>query len=155
MKSNPYYLLINLLYEEERLDEAYEVLKQLRRYDREDIVARKRRATVHIAREEWEGVVDYLWDAVYINPFDREIHVHLGEAYFQLEAWESALRELKVLAAFDNPDVFLIYPRMARCYLELENYEKAIEYANRTLEVNPGDSEAKRLLEEAQERQSK
>ncbi|MGE3165627.1 MAG: tetratricopeptide repeat protein [Planctomycetota bacterium] len=144
---NPYYFLARLLTEEDREADAIAVLEQLVRVARDDLEVRKRLGAYYTAREEWPLLVQALGDAPFIDPFDGEVHQMLAKGYVEVEAYESALRELEVLLAFEDPALEKIYPELAFCHLKLGNRDQAADFAKRALGLAPTSERAKSVLD--------
>lgn len=139
---NPYYHLSELLLAADREEEALAVLEKLLAMDRDDAKVRKQVAKFYRTREDWPRVVDSLWDAVYIDPYDFETHGLLAEAFQKTQAWEKALVELEILQLDENPALDRIYGSMATCYLELERPNRARELAAKALEINSKEEQS-------------
>ncbi|MEE8142438.1 MAG: tetratricopeptide repeat protein, partial [Planctomycetota bacterium] len=148
-KPNPYLLLAGLLHEEKRDDEAVAVLEKLVRVSRDDVEVRKRLGAVYRVQEKWEKLVQALDDAVYIDPYDMEVHRFLAEGYLQLEAYSLALRELTVQLADEKAEKNALFGEISWCHYHLGDPEKALEFADKALErapKNPRALEVKKLL---------
>lgn len=144
---NPYYFLARLLVAEDREADAITVLEKLVRVSRDDFEVRKRLGSYYTAREEWPLVVQALEDAPFIDPFDQEVHQMLAKAFVEVDAHESALRELTVLLAYEDPALDKIYPELAYCHFKLGDREKAIDFAKRALGLSPNNERAKLVLD--------
>jgi len=143
---NPYYLLINALKAEDREQEALEVMQQLARTDRDDLVVRKELLGHFVKQEKWSQAVEFGWDAVYIDPYDPEIHDLLAKAYLNMNRWQSCRRELEVLMALPEPPVDRVYPDLAWCYHKLGDAEQAKKYAQRAVDMGRNDDRLREIL---------
>jgi tetratricopeptide (TPR) repeat protein len=63
-------------------------------------------------------------------------HLHLGNKFFDRGQYQLALIEYRRLVN-PMPDQSSGYHELSQTFYELKNFDKAIEYANRALELNP------------------
>ncbi len=145
-EQNPHYLLINTLQAEDREPEALEAMQRLATIDRDDVVVRKELLAYFVGQEKWSKAVEFGWDAVYIDPYDPEIHDFLAKAYLGMNRWDSCRRELEVLMALPEPPVDRVYPDLAWCYHKLGNSEKARNFAQRAIDLGENDSRLQEIL---------
>lgn len=144
---NPYYVLADILYAQEKEEEAVAILERLVRVALDDLDVRKRLASYYRIREEWDKLVLALEDGPFIDPFDIEVHQLLAQGYVEAEAYGPALRELTILLAYDDPALEKIYPEIAWCHYKLGDNEKALDFAKRAVSMAPKNERALEVLE--------
>ena len=146
-KPNPYYQLAGILQGEDRVDEAVEVLEKLLLVARDDVEVRKRLGQYYRTRDNWEKVAHVLGDAVFINPYDLEIHQYLSRAYLETKAYKKAIIELTVLLEGEAPAFDRLYADIAWCHWKLGDNDQARDFARRALKIDSNNERAQEVLQ--------
>ncbi|MFN0059038.1 MAG: tetratricopeptide repeat protein [Planctomycetota bacterium] len=148
---NPYYLLVELLNKEGREDEGIAVLEEMLAVSRQDLAVRQYLGEHYASQENWSKVVEAMWDAVFINPYEVKVHNLLAKAYAETQDYRKALRELRFLAEDEGTAKDEVYSEIAWCHLQLREFLEARKWAERTIELAPDNARAKEVLEKLPE----
>jgi len=70
------------------------------------------------------------------DPNDREARVQLGNSFYDIGQFNSAIPWYEEAFALDGSDV-LVSTDLGTCYLYLGNFDKAMEYYQKSLELSP------------------
>ena len=81
-----------------------------------------------------------------INPFDKKMNERLAALAARLGKHDVTIREYTYLLGFPDTNPKIAYAALAKAHAEKGEAESAIEYAQKLLEVDPGNSEAKQIL---------
>jgi len=97
----------------------------------------------------FESAAALLAEAIQINPFDREVHLLLGETLVELERLDQAIRELEVARELsDSPESRIeVQRRLVTVYLAANRPEDARFELQEILRIAKDDEEALRMLE--------
>ena len=96
------------------------------------------------ARGEYEDAKRYLIRAIEQNP-DVETQNTLALTYYELGEYQSAINIFEnILLKF--PENISILKNLAKCYGELKNNDKALEYLDKLVDIFPEDEEAHQLI---------
>jgi tetratricopeptide (TPR) repeat protein len=75
-----------------------------------------------------------------LTPEDERVYYNLGGAYFDLNEPEKAIKAFEKFQSFSKSDAG--YREIAKYYERTDNLEKAIEYLNKGLEIQPDSPES-------------
>mgnify|MGYP005831549567 CR=1 FL=1 len=143
---NPYQVLSELYLEEGREDEALAELLGWAKYDETVLEPLVRAAQICRKRGDWKGAAAALRRAVYVYPFQAELHQQLGEAAAQCGDWPAAVAAYKVRVALNPPDLAAAYYDLARAWLGSGDRQEARRATLRALEIAPSYEKAQQLL---------
>jgi tetratricopeptide (TPR) repeat protein len=80
-----------------------------------------------------------------LDPSPAEMH-NIGRVYHDLRHWEKALNVYLDCERLGYDNKGLLYASIADCYCLLEDWDTAIQYASKSLAIDPGDEYAKDVL---------
>jgi tetratricopeptide (TPR) repeat protein len=104
-----------------------------------DLDAQLKAAEAYYQIEKFDEAIAYLTAANEINPQDREILVHLGNANFDAERFTEAEKWYMAALAKKSDDVNVRTDLgLTFVFREPANYDRAIEEFNRSLAEDPG-----------------
>jgi cellulose synthase operon protein C len=143
-RSEPYWHLAEMFFKNNREDDA---LKELERYvyiEQMELAPLKKLVTKHSAKKHWAKVKEFGEMALYINPFDPELHLALADAYVELKSADPAIYEYESALASDPP---LRRPAVAqigltRAYVVKNDPKKAKVALLAALKIEPENAEA-------------
>jgi tetratricopeptide (TPR) repeat protein len=146
-RSEPYLVLAEIFAKTNREDEA---LREMERYvmiEQMEYAPLKKLVDKYAARKVWPKVRQLGEMALYINPFDADLHVTLGMAYVETGAPEQAIHELDSALKSDPP---LRRPAvaqigLARAYLAKRDSALARRAVDAALKLEPENAEAREL----------
>jgi Tfp pilus assembly protein PilF len=92
------------------------------------------------------GAADAYERAMYINPFDPEVHAHLADLYQKLGNKSGVVRERRVIVGLNTVDMAGAYYRLAVAQDDAGDQVAARRSVVRALEVAPNYVEAQALL---------
>ncbi len=98
-----------------------------------------------------EGVLRALDRAVYVFPYEADLHRRAANVATQLEAWEVAIRARRAVLALDPVDRATALYELARAYFEGGHLSDARRVVLTALEIAPGFADAQELLLEIHE----
>lgn len=74
-----------------------------------------------------------------------EVYLYRGDYYAEVEAWEDALKDYKVLSTLVSEDPEILF-RMAHAYHGMKEYKRAANNYEKVLRLNPLDDESRYAL---------
>jgi tetratricopeptide (TPR) repeat protein len=167
---SPRQLLMALYLREEREDEAAAEMAGMIEEGLSDIEFLIHLGDYHESRGEWERAVAYFQDAVYFDPFRREVHVKLARSLRESGQYARALDELEMAEAVsaklepkerrgdlvllptrdENASLARIHAEKAEVHIALGDLEKAALEVEKALSLKadlPQALELKKKLE--------
>ena len=150
-KGNPYELLGRMYAEQNREEEALEIYKAWSRMAGSTADPLLRSAEIYRKRQNWKELENVLSRAVYIDPFDPEVHKMLGSAAMEIGAWESAASAFRAQLGLEVSDPAGAHYNLARALFSSGNRREARREVLRALEIAPSYIEAQELLLEISE----
>jgi cellulose synthase operon protein C len=141
-----YWLLAVLYLRQEKYLEAEEQLQQMVAINAEHYPAQLELARLRLRRGDGAAAIDALQDAIYIYPYDAEVHRDLAQQYGALENWELVARERRALLALDPVDRAEAHYQLAYAYQRAGNRSSAREQILYALEIAPNYYRAQELL---------
>jgi tetratricopeptide (TPR) repeat protein len=143
---SPYEILSSLYLEEKREDEALAQLLGWTRYDGNAAGALGRAAEIYRKRKEWTATARLLDLSLYIQPYDPQTYITLGEVSGEAGDWSGAASAYQVLVDLDPPDPAGAHYSLARAWLGLGKTHEAKREVLRALEIAPTFEKAQALL---------
>lgn len=149
---SPYRTLAEIHLRRGETRPAADELRALTALDAGNYQAHLELAEVLDALGDAAGAAEALDRALYVNPFDPDMHRRLAALYERLGRRELTVRERRAVLALDPVDRAEALYRLARAYLEAGDLESARRWVLRALEVAPAFEAAQALLLEIHER---
>lgn len=149
---NLYYRLAALYDEEGRSEDAVRVLEELRLCAVEDAKCRLdllARYEKDDSDEAAKKSLEILDEILYLNPFDTKLHERLAGLAERLGEYRTVVREYGYLETLPDTNPKKAWLALAKAWLALGEHKEAAEYARKVLEIDPGHSEAKEIVEKA------
>jgi tetratricopeptide (TPR) repeat protein len=145
-EDSAYWHLAEIYQQRGQTAEAIETLEQLVSIDEEDYKAAKLIVTLSLKQADQKKIGGAVSRAIYINPFDIELHQQAGEAYLGQGDPDQALKAFRAAMALNPPDKAETYFNLARAYLAKGDRAQAKKEVLRSLEIAPGMEKAQQLL---------
>jgi len=145
--ASPYRQLYAIYTQDERKDEALEQLEKIVALTDMEPMARVTLADKWFEDGRFAEAIDLLRQLLHLNPLTPGIHERLGDALYADEMLEEALEEFKTAVIIGGQGQAKAYSGLARCYFDLEDNKEAEENARKALQLDPGNSRAKEVLE--------
>ncbi|GEM_PF-3233747 len=127
-------------YVEEKYDEALTASGQALEENPRSYEVHNMLAHIHWRREEWDQVLESAEKALAIKAGDKDILALIGRACFMKKEYSRAAKALEdaFVAAREansqNPELCF---DLVAVYLELKNYDRAIEWAQKSVSIDP------------------
>jgi tetratricopeptide (TPR) repeat protein len=143
---SPYEILSSLYLQEKREGEALEQLLGWTRYDGNAASALGQAAEIYRKRRDWIAAARMLDLSVYIQPYEPQTYIALGEASGEAGNWAEAATAYQVLVDLDPPDPAGAHYSLARAWLAMGRTPEAKREVLRSLEIAPTFEKAQALL---------
>ncbi|MFN8008199.1 MAG: tetratricopeptide repeat protein [Terriglobia bacterium] len=145
-EDNPYKQLSQIYAKQGRQAQALQELEALAGQSDKDVASLKLLAT-WLEKDNRPQEAIQLWQrAVYVYPFDLEIHQALARLTFELRDYPTALREFRAVLILSPEDQATAHFHIANVLFELGNLEEARQEVLRSLDIAPGYDPAQVLL---------
>ncbi len=141
-----YWRLAQLYLQQEKFELAEAQLAAMVAINAEHYAAHRELAALRARRGDVSGAADALQSAVYIYPYDLELHRQLAEHAAELGDWPRAVRERGALLALDPVDRAEAFYQLARAYHRAGDRSSAREQILYALEIAPNYYQAQELL---------
>ncbi len=141
-----YWLLAQLYLKQERAAAAQQQLESMIAINAEHYEAHLQLARLRAGRGDPEGAAAALEAALFIYPYDLEVHRDLARHLSHLERWDEAARERRAVLALDPVDRAEAYYQLAHTYERAGNRSSAREQILYALEIAPNYFQAQELL---------
>jgi tetratricopeptide (TPR) repeat protein len=141
-----YWLLASLYLQQEKFPQAEAQLEQLVAINAEHYPAQLELARLRAQRGDRAAAAAALEDAVYIYPYDLELHRDLARHQAELGNWSVVARERRALLALDPVDKAEAHYQLAHAYERAGNRSSAREQILYALEIAPNYQRAQELL---------
>ena len=143
-RSEPYQLLAESYFKANREPEA---LKELERYaylEQMEYGPVKKLAEKYAARQDFAKAREFGEMALYINPYDADLHLTMGEAYLALSLAKEAVYEFESALVVDPPlrRPAIAHVGVARAWLALKDTAKAKKALAEALKLEPQNQQA-------------
>lgn len=99
---------------------------------------------IYMTQNNYEKAQEYLKNAIDIFPTDHALAYNVAEIFFQAGQIDQAI-EYYTLATKIKPDWGLAYLKIGFAYLNKNNFEEAIKYFEKFLELSPQDPQAESI----------
>jgi len=143
---NPYTQLSQIYAEKGLLTDAINELDALARKSDRDFDSLKLLATWLVKNNQHKEAKEILERAIYVYPFDPEIHQNLGRLSLEQGDFAVALREYRALVLLKPVDQAEAHFSVARVLLEMGRRPEARKEVLKALEIAPGYEAAQELL---------
>ncbi|MGD2172837.1 MAG: tetratricopeptide repeat protein, partial [Gammaproteobacteria bacterium] len=141
-----YWLLAQLYRQQEKSAAAEQQLAAMTAINSEHYEAQQLLAELRAARGDHAGAAEALQAAIYIYPYDPELHSALAGHFEKLRRWPDAARERRAVLALDPVDPAEAHYQLARAYQQGGNRSSAREQILYALEIAPNYYRAQELL---------
>jgi cellulose synthase operon protein C len=143
-RSEPYQVLAEMYFKANREVDA---LKELERYaylEQMEYGPVKKLTDKYFARQDFAKTREFGEMALYINPYDAELHITMGEAYLALSQAKEAAYEFESALLVDPPArrPAVAHVGAARAWLALKDTARARKELARALELEPKNQQA-------------
>ena len=143
---NPYEILSAIYLQEKREQEALEQLLGWTRYDGNAASALTQAAGIYRKRGDWTAAARMLDLSLYVQPYESQTYVALGEAAGEAGNWAEAATAYQVLVDLDPPDPAGAHYNLARAWHALGRNAEAKREVLRSLEIAPTFEKAQAML---------
>lgn len=143
---SPYWYLALIHKRERSLAEAAAELSALTAINERDYRANLELAALLEEMGDFAGAARALERAIYVYPFEMQLHSRLAETYTELERWDGAIRERRAVLALDPVDRAEALYQLALAYYGAGEADRARRTVLQALEGAPGFEKAQDLL---------
>ena len=143
---SPYRILSDFYLAEKRENEALAQLLAWIRSDSDTSTAPVRAAGIYRKRKEWADAAKLLERSIYVQPYDPETYIALGEAAGEMGDWGAAATAYQVLVGLNPPDPAGAHYSLARAWYGLGRAQEAKREVLQALEIAPTFEKAQTLL---------
>ena len=141
-----YWLLSTLYLKQQKHDEARLQLENMIAINAEHYEAHLQLARLRAESADYSGAAAALEAAIYIYPYDLDVHRELAEYQARLGRWNQASRERRAVLALDPVDRAEAHYQLAYAYDRAGNRSLAREQILYALEIAPNYFQAQTLL---------
>lgn len=143
-RSEPYLTMADLHKKAGRDDEAAKELERYVYIEQMEYAPLRKLVERHLARKNWAKVKEFGEMALYINPYDAELHLNLGQAYVALTQPDAAVFEYESALAVDPPlrRPAVAHIGLARAWQAKKDVKKAKAAIAAALKLEPQNAEA-------------
>jgi tetratricopeptide (TPR) repeat protein len=144
----PYEVLAEIYEKAGQKAEAIAELERLARMDQKNFRA-LRRVARHWAKNGGAAkVIEFGELALYLNPFDAELHLELGRAHGASGAWDRALAELKTALDAGYKFPAEVQVEISQVHLAAGRRQEARDAAQEAFKLDANHARAKEILEQ-------
>jgi tetratricopeptide (TPR) repeat protein len=148
--TEPYEVLAEIYAAAGEKEKAIAELERVARVDQKNLRA-LRKVLMHYARSGDPSKVVELGElALYLDPFDPEIHLELGRALGARGDWERAIAELETALQAGHKDPAEVQVEIGQVHLAAGRKPEARAAAKEALQRDPQNARAKEILERTQ-----
>jgi Tfp pilus assembly protein PilF len=146
-RSEPYAILAELYFKNNREDEALVELEGYARIEQMEYGPVKKLVDKYAARGAWAKVVELGEIGVMINPYDPDLHLALGDAYLALKKYDDAVWAFDSALLCDPPPhrPAVAWIGLARGHLAKKDGKKARHAVEQALKLEPRNADALEL----------
>jgi tetratricopeptide (TPR) repeat protein len=138
----------NMLAERGFLKEALPFYEKALYYDPDDLMATQNMARAYLRMGDYKNCLKYLNRALQIKPSDFDTRIVFAQMYLGQQEFDNAIMELENLT-IRFPRQFLPYRILGYIHLkEKKDTKKAAELFQKSLELNPNQSDLNTLLQQ-------
>ena len=147
-RSEPYGLLAEKMFKANREEDALRELEHYVFIEKMEYPPVKKLVAKYAARKAWPKVREYGEMALYINPFDADLHVTLGDAYGATAALDNAIYEYESALKADPPmrRPAIAHLGEARAYLAKKDAVSAKREVQAALKLEPENAEGLAMM---------
>ena len=106
----------------------YDLIKN----DPNDYNLNKNLGMVLLAQKKYQGALLSFEKCYFVDKTDTDILMNLSFLFLKVQDHAQCIKFSKEAINL-NPDLAGVYQNMATCYLEMHNFEKALEFADKTI----------------------
>ena len=92
---------------------------------------------VLLAQKKYQGALLSFEKCYFVDKTDTDILMNLSFLFLKVQDHAQCIKFSKEAINL-NPDLAGVYQNMATCYLEMHNFEKALEFADKTINLRGG-----------------
>jgi tetratricopeptide (TPR) repeat protein len=146
-RSEPYFVLAEIYGKSNREEESLAEMERYVMIEQMEYAPLKKLVDRHAARKGWPKVRQLGEMALYINPFDADLHLKLGAAYLATGAPEAAVYEYDSALASDPPlrRPAVAWIGLARAHAARKDAAAARKAVEAALKLEPENAEAREL----------
>jgi tetratricopeptide (TPR) repeat protein len=146
---NVYYKLAKLYEDAGDNDKAIAQMEALAPLAPENGDCRLRIVKYAVEKRDHERAARYLEDLMFIQPFEIDFHRMLAASAEALGQHDVVIREVRILMTDPGTNPLSTHRALARAYLGKKEFQKALDEANRVLEIDDEDEAAAEIAKEA------
>jgi len=102
---------------------------------------------IYLREKNFEKALKKFKESIRFNPMNRDAHVSLADAYYNLGDIEHTIDEWKTVIDL-RPDDYMAYYKLAQLFVEARNPDQAIFYLKKCLQFHPDFIDARILLQQ-------
>ncbi|MEX2947422.1 tetratricopeptide repeat protein [Staphylococcus warneri] len=134
-----YYNLGNVYYNQDRYKEAIKLYQQAMKYNIEPVDCNYMIGMSFNQLSAHKEALPFLMTAAEKDQQqDTEVQFQYGLVLCQLEMFDQAIKQLKIVLSIDSNHVDAIYNLGLATYMKNEDVDEAIEYFNKAIEIDSG-----------------
>jgi tetratricopeptide (TPR) repeat protein len=143
-RSEPYGLLAERLFKANREDDALRELERYAYIEQMEYAPVKKLVEKYTVRKNWPKVREFGEMALFINPYDADLHVALGDAYAATNAPDPAIYEYESALKAEPPlrRSAIAQLGLARVYVGKKDPATARKALQAALKLEPDNAEA-------------
>jgi len=131
-----YYKLGTKAWDNKQFFYALKLLEKAIEVNPMDIRDYKKLISISFLDKEYEDAVKYCNQAIHYFPLDLNLYLYRADAYKMLGEFEKSLNNFKLIIEI-TPNYEAAFTGAATASYFLENYDDALYYANKAIELNP------------------
>lgn len=140
-ENNPHFLLADIYEKQKKLARAIGVMRDWVRVDNTSYKGFKRLAGMLVKAKRHGEAADAYLEAIFIDPFELEVHIEAGKAYEKAARHAEAAREYGVATALDSHSLPALVGH-ARALIASGQMRKARKAISAVLALDPENAEA-------------
>lgn len=94
------------------------------------------KASEHLKNGESETALEYIEDALFVNPLSVEAYYYRAEYYMQIERYNEAIKDLEYVLKYSK-DPMPIYVKIGFCYLRIRSLDNALNTYLKAMSIRP------------------
>jgi tetratricopeptide (TPR) repeat protein len=145
--TEPYEVLAEIYEESGQQDKALEELAHVGRVDQKNFPVLRKLVERYARKGDAARVIEFGELAIYLNPFDAQVHLELGRALVGKDH-ERALRELQAALDAGHKDAAEVHVEIAQAHLAAGHRQEAHAAAQEALKRDPANARAKEIAEQ-------
>ena len=145
-RGSPYQLLSEIYGETGQIDKALEIRQRWWKAAPLFTENAHQVASLLSDRNQPQEAAKYLEEVMYVDPFQSETHLRLGDLYLQSSEMEKAVREFTVFLSLSPVDAAGAHYKLAQALFQSGDRTGARQHVLLSLEIAPAYQEAQKLL---------